>query len=62
MNVKRKLIIDDTIYLSNGTPLGKCEQCAETAYHFDENGSALCEECLTENHIEGKYDDNEDDF
>ncbi len=63
MKKQREVIInDDYHYFSDGTPLGKCEQCPETAYHFDENGSALCAECLTENHAEGKYDDEDCDF
>ena len=53
-------INDDYTYFSDGTPLGKCEQCPETAYHYDENGSALCEDCLMENHANGRYDDESD--
>jgi hypothetical protein len=49
-------INDGTVYWSDGTPLGECEQCDdETAYHYDEDGKALCSDCLIMNHLDGKY-------
>jgi hypothetical protein len=55
---QRKVEVNGHTYWSDGTSLGVCKQCAdETAFHYDENGNALCEDCLIMNHIDGKYDD-----
>lgn len=50
----------DCFYVSVGST-GKCEICKEPGMFFDENGTYLCEDCLSDNHDQGVYDDDRDD-
>lgn len=61
---KEKILeIQGHTYWSDGTAHGQCGQCRiRTSYHFDENGVALCGDCLTENHLNGKYSDDCEEF
>lgn len=50
-----KVQVGDETYWSDGTPLGDCKRCREeTAFHYDEDGNALCTDCLIMSRLELK--------
>lgn len=57
---KQALKIDYNVYVSSNEPIGKCEECSEPAYNYDEWGKLLCQDCLQEHHSMGDYDEDND--